>query len=261
VSALIRNRCPLSPEYATGLLAQNKVEIVGHRGASFTAPENTLASVKKGVELGADAIEVDIHFSKDGELVVIHDATTKRTTGVEYTVAETNYSEMKSLDAGSFKSDEYAGEPIPLLNDIIDYLPNEIALYIEIKGPIDLVPSLTTLLNKYPEKRKQFRIIAFDIETLTEAKRQMSDIPCYYLKSIVARSKHREFVADLKTRGLDGADLNFRTITPRLVRILAKNNMPCLAWTVNSTDQATKLIDMGVVGITTDKPDLLKQGL
>ncbi|MCK5821292.1 MAG: hypothetical protein KAH17_05385, partial [Bacteroidales bacterium] len=123
--------CCMTSLYGQNLNAEQKgfVEIIGHRGAAYLAPENTLASVVKAVELGADAVEVDIYLSKDDKIVVIHDKTTERTTNKNLLVAETNYSELSKLDAGSFKSPDYRGEKIPLLGDILDYLPDSIMIY------------------------------------------------------------------------------------------------------------------------------------
>lgn len=236
------------------------VEIIGHRGAAYLAPENTLASVLKAVELGADAVEVDIYLSKDNRIVVIHDATTNRTTNQNMVVAETTYAELSKLDAGSYKSPEYRGEKIPLLEDVLSHLPDNINIYIEVKESVRIIPYLKLLLDKHPRKL-QFRIIAFDIETISEAKKQMASIPCYYLKSSLRESQYDSFVDELIKRGLDGADLNHSTITPRLVKKLKQAGLPCLAWTVNTEEEARSLIKMGVVGITTDKPGLLKNSL
>lgn len=244
--------------YGWQSLEAQQVQIVGHRGAAWDAPENTLISAKTAVDQGADAFEIDIHLSQDGQLVVIHDATTLRTTGVDLAVKDTPWSALKDLDAGSFKSPDFAGEPIPLLRDVLDFLPDQVGLFIEIKGPLELVPVLTEELKDFP-KRSQISIIAFDLETITEAKRLNPDIPCYYLKTVVLASSYKDLVSDLKARKLDGADLYFRSISAKLVRMLKHEGMSCLAWTVNSPEQARKLIRKGVQGITTDRPGWLRK--
>ncbi len=256
VGGLISNAYGQKPEE----VSRSTVEIVGHRGAAYLAPENTIASLKKAIELGADAVEVDIHLSKDGEIVVIHDYTTNRTTNQDFVVAEENYSTLEQLDAGSFKSIAFKGEKIPLLKDVLEYLPEDIILYIEIKAKAEIISTLEDLLAEH-EKIKQFRIIAFDIETLTKTKKQLPSIPCYFLKSTVNAKDYSKLIRDLKKRGLDGADLGYKTITKKLVKKLNRAGMPCLAWTVNSAEQARKLIEMGVVGITTDKPGFLKKSI
>ncbi|GAG77592.1 unnamed protein product, partial [marine sediment metagenome] len=83
------------------------VEIIAHRGASYLAPENTMASVMLGWEKGAD-VEVDVHLSKDNRILVIHDSSTKRTGQIDLIVKETEHQELRKLDVGSFKSEEFA---------------------------------------------------------------------------------------------------------------------------------------------------------
>ena len=108
------------------------VEIIAHRGASYLAPENTRASVMMGWEKKAD-VEVDVHLSQDNRIVVIHDSTTKRTTNQDLKVSETPSDVLHHLDAGSFKGEQFAGEPIPFLADIIDTIPPPKKLFVEIK--------------------------------------------------------------------------------------------------------------------------------
>ncbi|MGA7607078.1 MAG: glycerophosphodiester phosphodiesterase family protein, partial [Anaerolineales bacterium] len=89
--------------------------IFAHRGASAHAPENTLASFELALSQGADAIELDVNLSADGEVVIIHDSTVDRTTNGHGRVAQLSLTELRSLDAGSFFSEKYHGEKIPLL--------------------------------------------------------------------------------------------------------------------------------------------------
>ncbi len=91
-------------------LCFGQVEIIGHRGASYLAPENTLASSELAWSLGADAVETDIYLSKDNRIICSHDANTKRTTGVNLVIKETTSKELRKLDAGSFKDKKYKGE-------------------------------------------------------------------------------------------------------------------------------------------------------
>ena len=93
----------------------SKVEIIGHRGASYLAPENTVASANLAWEKQADAVEVDIYLTQDSKIVVIHDSTTKRTAGQDMEVAKSTARQLRELDVGSFKNVDYAGEKIPLL--------------------------------------------------------------------------------------------------------------------------------------------------
>jgi len=116
------------------LYALSRPVIFAHRGAAKYAPENTLASFQKALDLGAVALELDITLTKDEEIVVIHDDSVDRTTNGKGPVERLNWSEMKGLDAGSWFSAEFAGESIPTLMDVLDLVKDKALLNIEIKN-------------------------------------------------------------------------------------------------------------------------------
>ncbi|MBS1536220.1 MAG: hypothetical protein JST20_00565 [Bacteroidetes bacterium] len=109
--------------------------VVGHRGSSGTAPENTLASIRKALEAGVDMIELDVQLTADREIVVFHDAVLGRTTQGKGRVQYTTLGEMQSLDAGSWFSEEYQGEVVPSLRQAINLIRGKAYLNIEIKPP------------------------------------------------------------------------------------------------------------------------------
>ena len=154
------------------------VEIIAHRGASYLAPENTMSSVMLAWEKGAD-VEVDVHLSKDNRIIVIHDASTKRTGKTDLIVKDTPSHELRELDVGSFKSEEYAGEQIPFLADVIETIPPGRKLYVEIKCGKEILPILEMLINE-SGKISQIVIIGFDLETVTLSK-ELIDVPTYWL--------------------------------------------------------------------------------
>src|SRR5580698_8356847 len=99
------------------------MEIIAHRGSSFEAPENTLAAVNLAWRQRADAVEIDVHLSRDGRLVVIHDSNTRRTTGVNRKVARQTLAELHALDAGRWKGLTWLGEKIPSLEEVLASVP------------------------------------------------------------------------------------------------------------------------------------------
>src|SRR5690349_6499814 len=127
---------------ASWTLSLPAVDIVAHRGASFDAPENTVASAKLGWEQKADAVEIDIYLSKDGRIVVLHDADTKRTAGSVGKVVESTAEHLRTLDAGSWKGADWKGEKIPFLEEIIATVPEGGRLFIEIKCGPEILPEL-----------------------------------------------------------------------------------------------------------------------
>ena len=117
--------------YLTNL--QRKVAIIAHRGASDTAPENTLAAIRKALLSPVDYIEVDIHQTKDGELILMHDATVNRTTNGQGTIADLTLTEIKKLDAGTWFDSAYQHEKVPTLNEVLEIVKGHKKLLIEIK--------------------------------------------------------------------------------------------------------------------------------
>lgn len=120
------------------------MKIIAHRGASFYEPENTIRAIKRAIEMQADYVEVDVRRSKDGELVIMHDANIDRTTNGSGFVKDKTVSELKKLDAGyqnlqfwNRKNEIFAGhgEEIPTLEEVIDFVKNKVGLIIEIKEP------------------------------------------------------------------------------------------------------------------------------
>lgn len=117
--------------------------VVGHRGAPSRAPENTMASFEAALAIGVDAIELDVHLSLDGHLVVIHDQNLKRTTNGAGLVHEHTLAELKTLDAGSWFSPAFAGERIPSFDEVLDRVGRQVALQVEIKGATEGVTEAT----------------------------------------------------------------------------------------------------------------------
>ncbi|HZI31523.1 MAG TPA: glycerophosphodiester phosphodiesterase family protein, partial [Candidatus Binatia bacterium] len=109
------------------------MELIAHRGASYDAPENTLAAVNLAWQQNADAVEVDVHLSKDRKLVVIHDDNTRRTGGVDDKVSEQTLSKLRSLDVGCWKGKQWTGEKVPLLEEVLAAIPEGRRLFVELK--------------------------------------------------------------------------------------------------------------------------------
>ena len=241
-----------------------KCQVIAHRGSSGAAPENTLASAKLAWQQKADAVEIDIHLTKDNKIVVIHDGTTKRTAGVDLKVSETTADELRKLDVGSFKDSKYAGEKIPFLDQVIATVPKGKKLFVEVKCGPEILPYLEETFDK-SKKRDQMVLISFNLEVLTQAKQQMPDVPAYWLRcSTYDKEKDMvlpydpELIKTCKERNIDGLDLNFGGLTNEFISQLNENNMPLYVWTVNDMNVAKSMLDFNVTGITTNLPAELK---
>ena len=239
------------------------VEIIAHRGASFLAPENTLESINLAWQLNADAVEIDIRFSLDEKPVVIHDATTKRTTGKNLTVSKTSSEELRKLDAGAFKHNTAKQQKIPFLEEVIATIPQGKKLFIEIKFGAETLPNLRTIIERNG-KINRFIIIGFDLQTISLFKECMPEIPAYWLRDI---TKHRitkkaiphnhELITTAKKHNLDGLNVQYSGITKDFAEEVLSNGLKLYAWTVNDIEIAEHLIKLGVDGITTDNPGLI----
>ncbi len=244
-------------------------EIIGHRGASYDAPENTLASVRLAFEQGADASEIDIYLTKDKRIIALHDKTTKKTTGKDWKPGDRTLAELATLDAGSWKDPKFAGERIPTLEAILDVIPEGKKLVIEIKSGPEILAPLRAVLEASPKYPAQIVIIAFDWENIVGAKQCLPRVPCYWLYDTTPHVDKKtgkisdyphELLARCKAAGLDGLDIKFDSqITPEFIKQMGDAGMGLIVWTVNDPQVARRLADLGVIGITTDRPAWLRQ--
>lgn len=238
------------------MTAQNT--FIAHRGASFLAPENTVAAAKLAWELDADAVEVDIHLSKDNRIMVIHDKDTKRTCSGKknLTVADSPSTLLRDLDAGIWKDPKYKGEKIPFLTEIIETVPEGKTLVVEIKCGSEVIPPLVRGMEKCT-KKEQIVFIAFDWKTMVEVKKTFPENKCYWL-SASKNGLHKKIV-EAAENGLDGVNLHYSIIDEEVVKIAKENNIEVLSWTVDDPAEAKRLTEIGVTGITTNRPKWLKE--
>jgi glycerophosphoryl diester phosphodiesterase len=241
------------------------VQIIGHRGASYIAPENTMTSFKLGWEKGAD-VELDVYLTKDNRVVVIHDDTTKRTAGTDLKVAESTSEELRKLDMGSFKSKEYAGEKIPFLADVVKAIPPGRKLFVEIKCGQGVLPYLREILTR-SGKMSQIVIIGFDLDTMTRSK-EMIDVPTYWLRGTEKTGDTEQWiphdpqlVKTVKDKGLDGLDVHYAGVTREFADAVKAAGLKLYVWTVDDPEEAARLVKLGVDGITTDRPGWLREQL
>ena len=122
------------------------IEIIGHRGASWDAPENTLAAIELAWRQGADAVESDFRLTRDGRIVASHDDSTLRAAGIDLRVHERSLAELRELDFGGWKGEQFRGEPIPTLDQLLATLPPDKRFYVETKcGPEIAEPLAATV--------------------------------------------------------------------------------------------------------------------
>lgn len=254
------------------------VEIIGHRGASYDAPENSLSSMKLAWKQNADAIETDIHLSKDGHLVIMHDYDTKRVGGVDLKIADSTWAELQTVDIGKWKGAQFAGEKIPTLDSFFATIPDGKCIFTEIKtkenvsGPEfekakAILPELGKAMKASGKKPDQLRIICFHLGMSQAAKKQFPDHPVYWLQDY-KKDKAGNFpsVDDLikkaKKANVDGLDLNFHfPIDEAFVKKVHDAGLKLYTWTVDDPEVAKAETKAGVDGITTNRSGWLREQL
>ncbi|GEP44121.1 glycerophosphodiester phosphodiesterase [Brevifollis gellanilyticus] len=251
---------------ALAMSQASAVEIIAHRGFSEIAPENTVAAFKLGWEK-ADACELDLYLTGDNQIVAIHDADTKRTTGVASKVKEATLEALQKLDAGSWKSAAYKGERIPTLAESLASLPKgKQRFFLEIKDSARIVPELAKQLGTWKSIANQLCIIAFDRKVCQECKKAMPWIPVYRLSSEQTKDKKpidlTQLIADTKADGLDGLDLGLKfNWTPAMVEQIRAAGLKIYVWTVNKPADIKRLAALKIDGITTDDPVMVRETL
>lgn len=238
--------------------------VIAHRGASALAPENTLPAFVLGWKLGADAVECDVRLTGDSHVVCLHDANTKRTSGQSLAVAQHDYAELRALDAGSWKGANFCGTHIPLLSELLAYVPPNRQLLIEIKCGIEILPVLLEVIEAAPVVLEQLTVISFDAAVIAELKALQPKLRAYWLLDVGAnwlgRSKLKleQVLAELAELRADGLGLRAHCgIHREMVETILRAELDLNIWTVDDPVEARRLASFGVSSITTNRPEWL----
>lgn len=250
------------------------VDIVAHRGASYDAPENTLAAEKLAWAQAADAVETDIHLTKDGRIIVCHDKTTKRTAGKDGTIATMGFDELRALDAGAWKDPKFAGEKLPTLDEQIALIPKGRRMLVEIKTGPEIVPELKRVLARTGATEKTITFISFNYDALQEVRKQLPGYRTLYLmgfkapdpKTKEAKAKKQptidEVIAQAQAAKLTGLDLQHTwPLKGADVARIRAAGLELHVWTVDDVAIARRWIGLGVDSITTNRPGWLREQL
>ena len=241
-----------------GLKSGAQQTFIAHRGASYLAPENTLAAANLAWDLGADAVEVDVYLASDNQVVVIHDKDTKRTARGKKNMVVKNTPSMvlRNLDVGSWKDKKYKGEKIPFLSEIIKTVPDGKQLVIEIKTGSEIIPHLKRIVEK-SGKQDQMIFISFGWETIIDTQKEFPDNKCYWLSS--SKNGLETKIKQAAEAGLAGINLNYNIIDEEVIEKASGYDLEVLAWTVNDPVIGKRMTELGVKAITTDRPKWLKE--
>ena len=240
--------------------------VIAHRGASCDAPENTLAAVNLGWERQADAVEVDVHLSRDRRVIVIHDPTTTRTAGQGGAVADQTLEQLKHLDVGRHKGARWEGERMPTLEEVLETVPEGRRLFVEIKCGREILGPLEAALAGSPLGAEQVVLIGFGLDTMTAVKRRLPEHPVCWLSGLREHAEDEswkrtadELLATVRQAGLDGLSvLACAAVDRPFVERVHAAGLRLYVWTVDDAAEARRLLSAGVDGITTNRPGWLR---
>ena len=242
--------------------------IIAHRGASFDAPENTLAAFRLAFAQGADGIEADFRLSNDGEIICLHDATTGRTADKNRRVATQSLAQLRRLDFGEWKGAQWRGERIPTLAEVLTILPAGKKLYIEIKCGVEIIPPLRTLLATTPMAPENLRFLAFDAPLLASLKQAFPSIKsCLNVEyrrlgpACCRQPQADEILQRLAACDADGLSSHSHPGIDRpLVERLRTAGKELHVWTVDLLADARHYQLLEVDSLLTNRPGFLRQG-
>ncbi|MFH5821104.1 glycerophosphodiester phosphodiesterase [Georgenia sp. AZ-5] len=254
---------------AAGSAAADDVITVAHRGASAYAPENTLPAVELGAEMKADLVEIDVQATADGELVVIHDTTLARTTDVEqkfpdrapWNVGDFTFEEIRTLDAGSWFGEEYAGTQIPTLQEVLDALDGRAGLLLEAKAPA-LYPGIEQTIAEELDGEGWLRagaasgrlvVQSFDWGFMEAFNALAPEVPAGLLGDPPGDDAA---LAELATWA-DQVNPSHTRVTGEVVERIHDAGLEIMPYTVDDADRMRELVELGVDGVITNRPDVL----
>lgn len=237
------------------------MDIVAHRGASGDAPENTLAAFRLAWEQRADGIELDVHLSRDGRIMVHHDADTGRCAGASHVIADTDSRILRGLDVGRWKGERFAGQRMPFLDEVLATVPAGRRVLVELKCGPAIVPALVAGLAALDPGRLRLALISFELDSLAAAHAALPQVPCYYLVEAVPGGYGDDLIQLACEHGFRGLDPESTAIDARFAAAARAAGLDLLTWTVNDPARVRPLRDFGLSALTTDWPALLRQAL
>jgi len=240
------------------------LKILAHRGASTSAPENTLAAIRLAAELKTDGVEIDVRLTRDGQLAVIHDTDTRRVAPGQpvHAVKRQSLANLQKLDVGSWKDAKFANERIPAIKDVLAALGPEQEIFIELKSreSIEIMKVLDQSLS--PPAKEGFPtaravVMGFDESTVRAIKKKRKDWRVLLLLNHKPTTHlYGQILSSIRAKFLDGIGQNRTwTLTDEQYADLREAGAILSVWTVNNPAEAKAWQDRGFDYLTSDCPE------
>ncbi len=232
------------------------MDVIAHRGMSGTYPENTMLAFRKAYEAGADGIELDVHLSRDGEVMIMHDESLKRTAGIDSLLMEHTRAELESISAGKTKDDSYGFTPVPSLEEYLSWV-KDTGLYtnIELKTAPLYYPGIeekTIALVRRFSLEDRIIFSSFNWLSVIRARQIAPEI----VSGFLIESPRIHNIGNLiRSTGMECYHPAFSLLSDGAVRELRENGVRINVWTVNSEDEIRKCMEWGVDGLITNYPE------
>jgi glycerophosphoryl diester phosphodiesterase len=239
--------------------------IIAHRGAAGHAPENTLAAVRRAVEMHADAVEIDVRQTRDSQIVAMHDEDVNRTTNGNGYIGDLTLQELKQLDAGTWFSTNYKDERVPTLQEVIDVLDSTTMLIVELKEGTETSPDIEQrVVDIVKNNHLGQRVIlkSFDREVLSRIRAYAPEIPLLYvyvfaIPLLNLTVDHGISAGDLLELDVEYLQPHKIFLTQSFISSAKEKGYKVIAWDVKTETNMKDIIALGVDGIETDYPDIL----
>ena len=245
------------------------IRTIAHRGASWGYPENTIAAVKGGIEAGSDAIEVDVYRTKDGEVVLFHDHDVHRTTNFKHAYADYRsasindftFKELQKLDAGSWKGRDFRWERIPSLKKALETLRGKSTMLIEIK-PDNISKDVARVVRE-AKMENEVVVQSFSAKAVRDFHAELPGVPMAFLTGSRVSSdpieRARAHLRSAREAHANALGVNYQLVTPEYLAEVHRHAMSVWVYTVNEHEVMDALVRMGVDGIITDRPAMLRE--
>ena len=233
------------------------MKIIAHRGFSGIYPENTMLAFRKAIEIGADGIELDVHLSKDGQVMIIHDEALKRTTGLDGVISDYTRAELEKISAGKTKNDEFGFTPIPSLEEYLAFMAEhrDKITNIELKtAPVyypEIEEKTLELVRKFDLEKNiiysSFNWLSIErmqrLGTISETGLLFSGMKLYNQAHII------------KSLGINYFHPDFNDLTDEIVKSYLDNKIGLNVWTVNEIEDMKVCLSWNIDGLITNFPD------
>lgn len=231
--------------------------VTSHAACKGYAPENTLAGIRKAIELGADAIEVDIHCTKDGVPVLLHDSTVDRTTDGTGDIREMTLEEARRLDAGAKQHDgRYSGEPIPTLAEVLAEVAGRALLVLEIKQPG--IEERVCRVVRDANAVQDCEVHSFWPQVVAAVRKAEPRMAAALLTDARAIKDWHDFFGFALSLNAQAISVHYRSAAPDIVRAAQRRGLSFLTWTVNEPADIRRVVDAGVDAVCSDVPDRVR---